>query len=155
MSRENKIRDKKIIEASKRFLSATHAASFLKMDYNTFKNHAKRLNCFRKNPGGKGTQKTGKDKRKYSLAEIFSGKYPNYQSNKLRKRLFKEKIKERKCEGCGRKTWRNKQIPLELHHDDGNNKNHKLENLIILCPNCHAQTETYKGKNNNRKKENR
>jgi predicted HNH restriction endonuclease len=40
-----------------------------------------------------------------------------------------------------------KPIPLELHHKDGNRYNDQLENLILLCPNCHAFTENYRAKN--------
>ena len=38
-------------------------------------------------------------------------------------------------------------IPLELHHIDGNNQNNNLTNLTLLCPNCHAMTDNYRGKN--------
>ena len=49
-----------------------------------------------------------------------------------------------KCECCQNSIWRDKKIPLEVHHLDGNNLNNVLENLQLLCPNCHAQTENYK-----------
>jgi hypothetical protein len=65
----------------------------------------------------------------------------------LRKRLLKEKVKEYKCESCKGAKWMGEPIPLELHHKDGCNNNHKLYNLMILCCNCHAQTPTYCGKN--------
>lgn len=67
-----------------------------------------------------------------------------YNSNKLKKRLFKEGIKEKKCEICGNTTWNGKEIPLELHHINGDNTDNRVENLMILCPNCHAQTDTYR-----------
>ena len=51
------------------------------------------------------------------------------------------------CEGCKLPTWQGKPIPLELDHIDGNAENNQLPNLRLLCPNCHAQTPTYKGKN--------
>ena len=38
-------------------------------------------------------------------------------------------------------------IPLELHHKNGNNRDNRLENIVLLCPNCHALTESYRGKN--------
>jgi hypothetical protein len=41
-------------------------------------------------------------------------------------------------------------IPLELEHKNGNNTDNRIENLTLLCPNCHALTETYRGKNKNR-----
>lgn len=71
----------------------------------------------------------------------------NYQTNKLRKRLIKSKIKEHCCEHCGNVMWQGEPIPLELSHKNGLNDDHRLENLEILCPNCHALTDTYRGKN--------
>ena len=51
--------------------------------------------------------------------------------------------KEYKCEKCGNSIWNGRPIPLEVHHEDGDNTNNKIGNLKILCPNCHAQTENY------------
>jgi len=51
------------------------------------------------------------------------------------------------CEDCGLETWNNEEIPLDSHHKDGNSKNNSDENLGLICPNCHAQTDTYKSKN--------
>ena len=48
-----------------------------------------------------------------------------------------------KCECCGIETWNEKTIVFQLHHKDGNNKNNKIENLILLCPNCHSQTDNF------------
>lgn len=68
-------------------------------------------------------------------------------SHALRLRLFEEKIFEKKCSGCGRRKWLGNNMPLELDHIDGNKHNNSLQNLRILCPNCHVFTETYKSKN--------
>ena len=54
------------------------------------------------------------------------------------------------CENCGLSEWQNKQIPLEVHHIDGDELNSDLSNLQILCPNCHALTDNYKGRNINK-----
>lgn len=56
-------------------------------------------------------------------------------------------LRGRKCECCGLEEWMGKPIPLEAHHKDGDELNSTLENLQLLCPNCHAMTDTYKGKN--------
>lgn len=68
---------------------------------------------------------------------------PTAKSHMLRLRLIEEGLKEAKCEVCGLEKWNGFPIPLELHHIDGNHYNNSLENLQILCPNCHAQTSTY------------
>ena len=51
------------------------------------------------------------------------------------------------CEVCGITEWRGQPAPLELDHCDGNPLNNQLDNVRLICPNCHAQTATYKGKN--------
>lgn len=53
----------------------------------------------------------------------------------------------RRCSGCKRKNWMGKPIPLESDHKDGNSKNNLPDNVRLLCPNCHAQTDNYKIKN--------
>lgn len=56
-------------------------------------------------------------------------------------------LRGRKCECCGLEEWMENPIPLEVHHKDGDELNSTLENLQLLCPNCHSMTDTYKGKN--------
>jgi Zn finger protein HypA/HybF involved in hydrogenase expression len=80
------------------------------------------------------------------LSEILVKDY-EYNSHKLRRRLIVEGIKEHRCECCGLNEWLDEPIPLELDHIDGDHYNNTLENLKILCPNCHAKTPTYRGKN--------
>lgn len=65
----------------------------------------------------------------------------------LKKRLLKSNLKEHKCEICGNTEWLGKPIPLELHHINGNNTDNRLENLQLLCPNCHSTTDNYRGRN--------
>lgn len=91
--------------------------------------------------------KIGGHNKKIDLFDILEGNHPNYQTLKLKKRLLKEEVFENKCVSCGITEWNNKPICLQLDHIDGNRYNHKLENLRILCPNCHSQTDTYCGKN--------
>jgi 5-methylcytosine-specific restriction endonuclease McrA len=81
------------------------------------------------------------------LSEILDGKHPYYQTNKLRLRLFSEGIKVKQCEVCGIEKWNGLELSFELDHIDGNRTNHILKNIRILCPNCHSQTLTYRGKN--------
>jgi 5-methylcytosine-specific restriction endonuclease McrA len=67
-------------------------------------------------------------------------------SHKLKNRLFLNGLKSKICEIYGLSEWMGKPIPLELDHINGVNSDNRLENLRILCPNCHAQTTTYRGK---------
>lgn len=52
-----------------------------------------------------------------------------------------------RCWTCNKQEWMGQPIPLELEHIDGNSENNSLDNLKILCCNCHALTPTYKGAN--------
>lgn len=70
------------------------------------------------------------------------------QSHFLKLRLFADNLKNKCCEKCLREEWNCQSIPLELHHIDGNRFNNEINNLQILCPNCHAQTDNYSGKKN-------
>lgn len=53
------------------------------------------------------------------------------------------------CDICGISTWNGVKITLEIHHVDGNNKNNTQNNLQMLCPNCHSQTDNYRNRNRN------
>lgn len=70
----------------------------------------------------------------------------NHSSSDIKQRLINENMKPHKCEICGKTEWNGKPIPLELHHINGNHSDNRLENLQILCPNCHAQTDNYRGR---------
>ena len=76
-----------------------------------------------------------------------------YSSSALRIKLIKEGIKENKCEICGQlPEHMGKPLTLQLHHINGNHNDNRLENLIILCPNCHSQTENYSSHKNIKEK---
>lgn len=81
-------------------------------------------------------------KKSLTLNEILCENV-KYQSSELLKRLIKEGLKEKKCECCGLTEWQGKEIPLELHHINGNHNDNRIENLQLLCPNCHAQTDNF------------
>jgi hypothetical protein len=70
-----------------------------------------------------------------------------YHSNKLRRRLIGEGILPAICSACGGTEWQGQPMPLELDHIDGDRENNLLGNIRLVCPNCHALTPTYRGRN--------
>ena len=80
------------------------------------------------------------------LEEYLNNKR-SIQSHKLKLRLIREGIFEHKCYSCGLTRWNGQPIPLELEHKNGDPRDNALGNLTLLCPNCHALTVTYRGKN--------
>jgi hypothetical protein len=80
-------------------------------------------------------------------------KNSTYQSFKLKKRLFIAGLKSPRCEECG---WAEKTsdgyLPLELDHINGDHNDNRLENLRILCPNCHSLKPSHRGRNIGKKK---
>ena len=72
----------------------------------------------------------------------------DFQSFKLKKRLFEAKLKLPICEECGwRKQSEDGRVPLELDHINGDRRDNRIENLRILCPNCHSLKPTHRGRN--------
>jgi hypothetical protein len=98
-------------------------------------------------PWNKGIKTNISPPNKVQLSDILEGKYPAFQSLKLKNKLFDEGIKQRKCEKCNLTEWMCQPIPLELHHINGDSTDHSLINLEVLCSNCHSLTDTFKGKN--------
>lgn len=87
--------------------------------------------------------------------------YSNFEKNSIKKNgktTLKPLIALRgnKCECCGLTEWLNQPIKLEIHHKNGDRSDNSLENLQLLCPNCHSYTETfcYKSRNQTIKEEN-
>lgn len=81
------------------------------------------------------------------LDEILDGQHGYYPTGKLKKRLLDSNILKYKCDICDINEWNGCSLVLHLDHKDGNSTNHKKNNLRLLCPNCHSQTDTYCGKN--------
>ena len=127
----NNIDKENFIKICNESLTMSEASRKLGLHFNTFKRYAIEFNCWQPNPAGKGMKKKPSPKR-IPTDKILNGEYPDYQTFK-----------------CGLTMWNGLPIPLELHHKDGNRTNHKLDNIEILCLNCHAQTETFRAKNIN------
>jgi 5-methylcytosine-specific restriction endonuclease McrA len=140
-----KINEENFKKVCKESDSMAQAAIKLGLHFNTFKKYAIKFNCYITNQSGKGINKKGSPKVK--LSDILEGNYPHFQTYKLKNRMLREGLVENVCSVCGINEWFDKPISMELDHIDGDRSNHKLENLRMLCPNCHSQTETYRSKN--------
>ena len=96
------------------------------------------------NQAGKGFTK---EKKNYMSLVDYLANSQDIQTNKIRLKLLREGYKEHKCEKCGLTEWFGQPIALEVHHIDGDRTHNFIENFQLLCPNCHAQTDSYRGKN--------
>ncbi len=142
---KNIITDEDFIKICNDSISMASACAKIGLQFSTFKRKAIKLGCYKTNQSGKGINK--KYAHRYELDDILNGNHPEYQSNKLRKRLIKDGIKNSHCELCNIDTWLDLPIKLELHHIDGNKYNNSIDNIQLLCPNCHSYTDNYRGKN--------
>jgi predicted transcriptional regulator len=78
--------------------------------------------------------------------KLIDGNPPaNISPRSLRRWLLKQR--GHRCEECGLEKWQGEDIPLEMHHIDGDAKNNHFDNVQLVCPNCHALTDTYKARN--------
>lgn len=90
--------------------------------------------------------------KEYVPANEYFNSRRKISSSKLLKKLLKEGYKGYYCEVCGIKEWNGKPLTLQLHHIDGDDTNNLLSNLQVICPNCHSQTDNFKGKANRTEK---
>ena len=139
--------DQEFINICNESVSMADAAVKAKMHFNTFKRRAVKLECYKPNQGGQGHRKPWMEQRAIPLKEILDGEHPHFQTYKLKKRLYDVGLKSNKCEECGVSEWNGKPIQCELDHINGDSRDHRLDNLRILCPNCHSQTDTFRAKN--------
>lgn len=114
----------------------------------TLKSYFKKMGIdYKGNQGLKGVASADKNMHTYIPAMEYINTGKLIHSHKLKEKLIRDGIKDQWCELCGAFEWMGKKLPLELHHIDGNHYNNQLENLQILCPNCHSIQDGNAGSN--------
>lgn len=83
--------------------------------------------------------------KKVNLIKILERPFEELSTERKRQRILIEQ--KFSCAVCSLEKWNEKELTFELEHIDGNHHNNKRENLIFLCPNCHSQTDTWRGRN--------
>lgn len=163
--------DNDLIEAVKNAFSIKDVLDSLSLkvcgsNYATIKTHIRRLSLDTSHFLGQGWKKR-KEHPSCSVSNAALAKAntiplsqilvrdSTYQStHNLKNRLWRNQILRQECYMCGiGSVWQGSYLSLQLDHIDGDRTNNTVENLRILCPNCHSQTESFAGKNK-RKKQN-
>ena len=105
----------------------------------------------------KGIKNRRNGKRQYTLEEILIQNSTYTWGSKIKKKLYKANLLEEVCARCGIRGGKTDFLPMEgfnntlvlqLDHINGIHNDNRIENLRILCPNCHSQTTTFCSKNN-------
>lgn len=96
---------------------------------------------------GKGAGRDTQPHNAVPLDDVLENK-TYLRSSYLKEKLLRAGKLQHRCMGndCGLTEWRGKPLVLELDHVDGNKKNNSLDNLKLLCPNCHSQTDTWRNR---------
>lgn len=111
-------------------------------------------------PWGKENSWSGSDKNKQVLYEAMQRnvqkkmeeafvEHSKVSNEAINNYLINYKHWDHKCSRCGLSEWQGQEIPLELHHKNGNSSDNRIENLEYLCLNCHALTDSFRGRNIN------
>ncbi len=87
--------------------------------------------------------------RTMSIEELLSA--PRKRTH-LKQRLLNAGLLPNHCQACGLSQWRDRPLSLELHHINGKGHDNRLGNLLVLCPNCHSQTDNWGGRNRRRRR---
>lgn len=125
-----------ILQCIKEDLPKSYICQQLQCKPETLNSYLKKLDI--EYAGQMYKKQCGPQNNSYIKAQNYFGNTKFIRSSVLKQKLIFEGIKENKCEICGVSVWQGKNLPLELHHIDGNHFNNTLDNLQILCPNCHS-----------------
>jgi len=145
--------DQQLISATKNGVSYADVCRDLGLvvtngNYRTLKKHIDRLQLDTTHfEGSKIFKKGNTPSNKKELKDILK-EGVSYQGSRLKRRLISEGLKQDICEQCGQLPIHNhKKLVLQLDHKNGNHTDNRLENLQVVCPNCHSQTNNYGSKN--------
>lgn len=118
-------------------------------NYTTIRNIVKRLNVDISHWLGQGHMKgkTRTTTQKYRLNDALVQNSPVVNTRHLKERLIDEGVLKNECAICGLFCWRGKPLVLQIDHINGIHSDNRIENIRLLCPNCHSQTDTFTGKN--------
>ena len=118
-------------------------------DINTIMNRQQRQALYHTFPQElKDKMNVNKGKTFVPNEEVFI-ENSHYSNEMVKQRIVKQNLLEYRCVTCGVDSWQGETIVLDLDHINGDNLDNRLSNLRYLCPNCHSQTSTYKGRNKN------
>jgi hypothetical protein len=148
--------DEQLIEAvknSKSYREMGRALGLKGRSFRAVKHHIQRLGLdtahFIGQSHSRGIPRTSKTSLPLEMILVENSTY--FRSDALKARLFKEGKLDEECIGCGLgPEWQGKSLTLQLDHINGVSNDNRIENLQILCPNCHTQTSTYAGRNQQR-----
>ncbi len=147
----------KFIEITNESASMSEACAKMGLHMGTYTKYAKLYGCHDPKKGRKKIIDSSPFQpgfvpgKKIPIGEIiYENKHPYHHTGAVKRKILNENIKPHQCEKCNLTEWNGVKIPLELNHIDGDRHNHHISNLELLCPNCHAQTDTYRGKNKKR-----
>ena len=115
-------------------------------NWKTFQSYAKRMGLDTSHFVGR---RSGRAKTSTDINELLVMN-SDIRSSHLKTKLYANGLKKNVCDICGIDSWMGNQITMELDHINGTNTDNRIENLRILCPNCHSQTDTWRGRNKNK-----